>query len=359
MVQSHNHYQYPSDYHEHDDGREVFGHTHADGDRFHEHTEPPAPLKAIALTEKENAEVEAAEQKAEQEKLTAKRLEELKTSKWTVDDLKTLLFEVGNNGYGYLNGADIKNIQTMQIEAQKGILDKHYGDPVELQTDLTMLEEVEAHDDIVIIKNGKREKKEKLPPQVLDSLYAMVITNHILGQNFILTVDKDRQPLVTDNQNPSTPERQAQAKNLETTLRQKNNGDTPLVREWQGDKITKPDGSGSRVIPKINTYITTGAFLAMNMPDIGSHDDLSKAQYNASSGEKNLHEYRNTLLGKMSGKVDEKSIKESDLTAGEKSFLLAWKNENDDGIFSGIRDRQAAGFLNILSNPTYKTVEQK
>lgn len=61
----------------------------------------------------------------------------------------------------------------------------------------------------------------------------------------------------------------------------------------------------------------------------------------------------------MAGKVDEKSIKESSLTAGEKSFLLAWKNENDDGIFSGIRDRQAAGFLNILSNPTYKTVEQK
>lgn len=286
MPQSHNHYPYPPDYHEHDDGYDVSGHTHTDGDTWHEHTEPPVPLKAERLSEKESMEIEAAEQKAEQEKLTAKRLEELKTSKWTVDDLKALLFDVGNNnGYNYLNGADIKNLQTMQIEAQKGILDKCYGDPVELQTDLSMLEEVEAHDDIVIIKNGKREKKEKLPPQVLDSLYAMVITNHILGQNFILTVDKDRQPHVTDNENSPDPkrqaDRQAQAKNLETTLRQKNNGDTPLIREWQGDKITKPDGSGSRIIPKINTYITTGAFLAMNMPDIGSHDNLLKTKFNA------------------------------------------------------------------------------
>ena len=345
-------------FHGHDDGRDMYEHEHRQWGRWHDHGRPEPLLRATPLDEIEIQELEKKRQEEAQKELSAKKLWQLKASKWTEDDLQALMFNIHEGSrYAYLNGKNPEIVKQVELEAQAGILDKKYGNPQELQADLTLLEEVETRDDIVIIKGEKLEKKEKLPPQILDALYAMTLSNHILAQNFLLTVDENRQPIVTDNANPSTPERQEQAQELQKSLRQKTSGDSPIIREWQGDNIKKPDWSNSRIIPKINTYITTAAFLAMNM-DMGAHDDASQREF-ASVGTKDLPNFRNELVGRLQGKVDEKSIKESDLTAWQKSFLLAWKNESDDGIFSGIRDRQTAGFLDILSNPYYKTAEQK
>lgn len=121
------HPRLPYGYHEHDDGTNVNGHGHPFWDIPHDHGEVPEPPRAVPLSPEENMKIEAAEREAEQARLTAIRLQELKTTKWTVDDLKALLFDVGGkSGYAYLNGADIKNLHNLQLEAQKGILDKQY-----------------------------------------------------------------------------------------------------------------------------------------------------------------------------------------------------------------------------------------
>ncbi len=51
----------------------------------------------------------------------------------------------------------------------------------------------------------------------------------------------------------------------------------------------------------------------MNM-DMGDLDDASQREF-ASAGTKDLPNFRNELVERLQGKVDEKSIKESDLTA--------------------------------------------
>ncbi len=51
-----------------------------------------------------------------------------------------------------------------------------------MSDDLTRIESVIHRADIVVMKNGKAEKKEKMPPQFIDAIYGVVLTYHILGQ---------------------------------------------------------------------------------------------------------------------------------------------------------------------------------
>lgn len=139
------------------------------------------------------------------------------------------------------------------------VLDKkNIGTPGELEDDLGRIEGLFTRNDLVVIKNGKPEKKEKMPPQFIDAVYGAVLTAHILAQGFYITTE-NRQPVLHDNQRP---ERTDKMKSLQEVLQR---------REWQGDSFHTASRDRSIIIPKIDTYIASAAFLSQGGKDLKSY----------------------------------------------------------------------------------------
>lgn len=274
---------------------------------------------------------EALRIKQEQEKtrLDAERkTEALKESKWTYEDLNALMLP-GHGQYKMLNGADIKDID--RVMKEEIILDKKMWDPREMSDDLTRIESVIHRADIVVMKNGKAEKKEKMPPQFIDAIYGVVLTYHILGQWFYITTDASRQPILHDTHKPA---RTDQMQSLQSVLSK---------REWQWDSFHTQARDKSVIIPKIDTYIASAAFYSQKWGDLKTY---------RAGLESKIHKDPNTPLTYA-------EIEASGLNAGEKSFLLSWYDRKNDFALEKIQERQKAGIMEIKNNPAFKTLEQK
>ncbi len=230
------------------------------------------------------AEMKKAEDKKRAEMESALNTEKLKNSKWTRDDLMTLVYK------------------------QEKILDTNIWNPQTFRDDLTLINEQLAKEKWVIKLGGI--EKEKISWYGQDFLYGLLIQEHILNQGFYIEINEKNQPILHDNR---VPERTQQLQGLQEQL---NNLEFGVDR---GNILRKNDNTS-----KIATYIAALAYHG--------------------APEKNLIKYRENLEQKIKKDPNKilsvSEIQKSNLTPQQKSFLLAWRERKNDENLLKIQENQ-------------------
>ncbi len=256
--------------------------------------------------EKDRLAAENQEQKRIAEIEAAKRTAELKTKVWTRQDLHDLLYKHTE----ILNDVD--------RWTEKGL----YDDLSQLRVQLT--------------KEWKENtlmgiEKKEINPHGVDYLYWLLLQHHIISQDFYIEINKDGQPVLHDNQKNPSDDRKKKMSWLQKTLNS---------QEWQQDKWSWLRSNDNT--PKIATYLAALAY---------HHGGAS------------LMGYRAELENKISTDPNKKElsaseIKNSDLDAWQKSFLLAWRERSNDTNLQVIEGRQREYVERAQENFNKKSPEQ-
>jgi len=280
---------------------------------------------------------EKALEEARIKEAAARDQQRLRESLWDENDRKVLLWWWA---FQVIDGADME--QMAQIPLEPHILDENIGDPLEFWEDLDRIIELSGRR----IRVGKEIKRE-MPPQFVDALFWAVLAAHIMGLNFYIETDANGQPVLVDNENPTTPDRQQLMEELQETLRSKGT--------YQRDSMKSGDAGilqeNNHNIPKIHTYIASAAFFAN-----------SNAMW-----VKGLSGYKTDLLQGVTarawgGKPTKEMIKNDPmLGAGDRSFLLAfWEDtETNRAALQMLNSRNLEGIKSIEAHPNFRTGAEK
>lgn len=257
-------------------------------------------------SEKEKKTQEAQMQKAlEKKKLeieTARKEEELKNAKWTRDDLMKLVYQ------------------------QEKILDDHFWEPQAFGDDITLIQAQIAKEKWEIKLEGV--KKDEISVHGIDFLYGLLLQAHIFNCWFYIEINDQYQPILHDNQ---IPERTAQLQWLQAQL------DNHEFGVERGSILRKNDNT-----PKIATYITALSYHGQP--------------------EKNLIKYRENTEKKIqkdpNKPLSADEIKKSDLTPGQKTFLLIWQDRKNDRNLGRIQKNQERFVEHARQNFKEKSPEE-
>ncbi len=243
-----------------------------------------------------------AEEKKRAEMESALNAEKLKNSKWTRDDLMTLVYK------------------------QEKILDTNIWNPQTFRDDLTLINEQLAKEKWVIKLGGI--EKEKISWYGQDFLYGLLIQEHILNQGFYVEINDKNQPILHDNR---TPERTKQLQWLQEQLSGLEFGVD------RGSILRKNDNTS-----KVATYIAALAYHG--------------------APEKNLIKYRENLEQKIKKDPNKilsvSEIQKSSLTPQQKSFLLAWRERKNDENLLKIQENQNKFVEHARENVREKSADE-
>lgn len=236
---------------------------------------------------------------------TARKTEKLKNAKWTRDDLVKLLYH------------------------EERILDTHFGEPQTFADDMSLINaQIEKEKWQIKIEGIE---KEKISADGIDYMYWLLIQEHVTKQGFYIEIDKNYQPILHDNNANPNEKRKQQKDGLQKAL-------SALEFQYESNSVLRKNDN----VSKIATYMTAAAYHGQD--------------------EKNLVKYREGLEEKIQKNpnqpltVDE--IKKSNLDAGQKTFLLAWRQRKNDENLIKIQNNQQTYVEQARENYKKKSPEQ-
>ncbi|MBP7773877.1 hypothetical protein KA071_02180 [Candidatus Gracilibacteria bacterium] len=236
---------------------------------------------------------------------TARKTEKLKNAKWTRDDLVKLLYH------------------------EERILDTHFGEPQTFADDMSLINaQIEKEKGQIKIEGIE---KEKISADGIDYMYGLLIQEHVTKQGFYIEIDKNYQPILHDNNANPNEKRKQQKDGLQKAL-------SALEFQYESNSVLRKNDN----VSKIATYMTAAAYHGQD--------------------EKNLVKYREGLEEKIQKNpnqpltVDE--IKKSNLDAGQKTFLLAWRQRKNDENLIKIQNNQQTYVEQARENYKKKSPEQ-